>query len=203
MDIMTSMKEKLRSPSTHSLIVLVARSGWPFVCATRALFPLTLSFLFFNHADGRWQWWSNPRRLNQHEPNDREKNGWFGQHKRRKIEREISRTCSATKRVCTTGDTLYSLALHVCLGFLSFLFFTSSNAFRSSMTATTYTHTHNASAAQCLERTMSLSSSGRAKLFFSWFFFHTDLLVRRWHTYVKDNSTNPHTHTYALDIVRG
>ena len=37
------MKEKLPSPSIHSLIVLVARSGWPFECATRALFLLTLS----------------------------------------------------------------------------------------------------------------------------------------------------------------
>ncbi len=46
---MTSMKEKLRSPSTHSLIVLVARSGWPFVCATRALFfLLSLSLSFFS-----------------------------------------------------------------------------------------------------------------------------------------------------------
>jgi hypothetical protein len=42
------INEKLLSPSTHSLIVLVARSGWPFVCASRALFLLTLSlFPFF------------------------------------------------------------------------------------------------------------------------------------------------------------
>ncbi len=170
---MTMINEKLLSPSTHSLIVLVARSGWPFVCASRALFLLTLSLFpfFFNHADGRWQWWSNPRRLNQHEPNEREKKGWLDQHKRRKIEGEISRAHSATKCVCTTRDTFYSLALHVCLGFLSFLFFTSSNAFRSSMTATTHTHTHNALVAQCLERTKRLSSSGRAKLFFSSRFF--------------------------------
>jgi hypothetical protein len=46
-DIMTMMKEKLPSPSTHSFIVLVARSGWPFVCATRALFLLALSLRFF------------------------------------------------------------------------------------------------------------------------------------------------------------
>jgi hypothetical protein len=45
---MTMMKEKLLFPSIHSLIGLVARSGWPFVCATRALFLLTFSFLFFS-----------------------------------------------------------------------------------------------------------------------------------------------------------
>jgi hypothetical protein len=47
---MRMMKEKLHSPSTHFfLIVLVARSGWPFVCATRALFfLLSLSLSFFS-----------------------------------------------------------------------------------------------------------------------------------------------------------
>jgi hypothetical protein len=46
-DIITMMKEKLPSPSIHCLIGLVARSGWPFVCATRALFLLSLSLSFF------------------------------------------------------------------------------------------------------------------------------------------------------------
>jgi hypothetical protein len=47
---MRMMKGKLHSPSTHFfLIVLVARSGWPFyVYATRALFfLLSLSRFFF------------------------------------------------------------------------------------------------------------------------------------------------------------
>lgn len=66
------------------------------------------------------------------------------------------------------------------------------------MTATAY-----ASVAQCLERTRSVSSSGRAKRFFllEVFPLHSDLLVRRWHTYTKDNSAN--IHICALDIVRG
>jgi hypothetical protein len=41
--IMTMMKEKSCSCFTHSLIVLVARSSWPFMCATRALFLLAFS----------------------------------------------------------------------------------------------------------------------------------------------------------------
>jgi len=41
--IMTMMKEKSRSCFTHSVIVLVARSSWPFMCATRALFLLAFS----------------------------------------------------------------------------------------------------------------------------------------------------------------
>lgn len=46
------MKEKSCSRSIHSLIILVARSTWPFMCASRTLF--LLAFYCFQCADGRW-----------------------------------------------------------------------------------------------------------------------------------------------------
>jgi hypothetical protein len=81
--------------------------------------------------------------------------GRLDQHKRRKTERERSKAGSARVH---DGDTFHSLALHVCLGFLSFLFFTSSNAFRSSMSSdNTYTHrhTHTHTHTQCTSRPLN------------------------------------------------
>ncbi len=92
-DIMWKTKGKLHSPSNHFfLIVLVARSGWPFMCVCNSCSVLlTLSFFLFifNHADGRWQWWSNPYRLNQHESNEKStKEKWMIRPTQAKKDRE-------------------------------------------------------------------------------------------------------------------
>jgi hypothetical protein len=124
-----------------------------------------------------------------------EKMGRLDQHKRRKTEREKDQ--KRVVRVCTTGTP--SIAL-LCMSVSVFSpFFSLLHLMPFGLRCRATTHILNILVAQWLERAETLSGSGRAELFFSskFFPFHTDLLVRRWHTDAKANSINANTHTHT------
>ena len=190
---------------SHDLIVLVARSRWPFKFASRALFPLALFALLFScclllfwYANGRWKWWSNPHRLNQHELKETKEKGRRDQRQWRKIaherERESGRERLRASGACvhdggTPSVALLCMFLWVFSPFLSLLHWMSFGLRCQPTTRTT--QRNNTRVAQWLERAEKLSDSGRAKLFSSRFFLlHADLFVRHWHAATKANFRN-------------
>jgi len=119
------------------------------------------------------------------------------------IEGEISRLRSATKRMCATGTPSIALLCMSISVFSPFFFLLYPMPFGLRWRRQ---HTYiqkNAPAAQCLERIKSLSSSGRAKLFF----FFSVFSFLHWSTRPTltckcEGQLNKHTYTHTHTHIR-